>query len=165
MPFTRGPVLVYAGAGQYVTSGVTEYEGRYGRLRIADGFPTDLASVPRLFWALLPPSGVYEKAAVLHDFLCVELAKAHRDRRPPMVSSRDTDGLFRRVAREGGAGLVVRWVLWTGVRWGAVANPARRAGWWRDAPAVAAITAVGLAVALAAAWGVHEAVDQLLALL
>lgn len=33
------------------------------------GFVTDFASVPRLFWTLLPPDGVYTYAAVLHDFL------------------------------------------------------------------------------------------------
>jgi hypothetical protein len=164
MPFTQGPVLVYAGAGRYMTSGVTEYVGGSDRFRIGDGFPTDLASVPRIFWALLPPHGVYEQAAVLHDWLCVELAAARRGRRPPMVSSRDTDGLFRRVAREGGAGLVVRWLLWVGVRWGALVNPARRAGWWRDAPAVLALTTCGVVV-LATLLGVRAAVDQLLELL
>lgn len=32
------------------------------------GFKTDLASVPRLFWAILPPHGTYGKAAVVHDY-------------------------------------------------------------------------------------------------
>lgn len=33
------------------------------------GTVTDFASVPRLFWILMPPDGVYTQAAVLHDFL------------------------------------------------------------------------------------------------
>ena len=33
------------------------------------GFKTDFASIPRLFWRVLPPCGAYGKAAVLHDFL------------------------------------------------------------------------------------------------
>ena len=33
------------------------------------GFKTDLASVPRIFWVLLPPFGRYSQAAVIHDFL------------------------------------------------------------------------------------------------
>jgi hypothetical protein len=115
---------------------------------IPSDFPTDLASVPRIFWALLPPSGVYEKAAVVHDWLCVHLGTDDC-----IVSARDADGIFRRIAREGGAGLLTRWLLWTGVRWGALFNPHRRAGWWRDAPAVLAITAVGLAATLLA---VHD---------
>lgn len=33
------------------------------------GFVTDLASVPRILWTLLPPHGRYAKAAILHDYL------------------------------------------------------------------------------------------------
>lgn len=33
------------------------------------GFTTDFASVPRLFWTILPPDGTYTQAAVLHDYL------------------------------------------------------------------------------------------------
>lgn len=38
-------------------------------VRVPKGFKTDLASIPRLFWVLLPKSGPYDRAAVLHDFL------------------------------------------------------------------------------------------------
>lgn len=33
------------------------------------GFPTDFASVPRFFWRLIPPGGLYAGAAAIHDFL------------------------------------------------------------------------------------------------
>lgn len=33
------------------------------------GFQTDLASIPRGLWNVLPKSGPYDKAAVIHDFL------------------------------------------------------------------------------------------------
>lgn len=33
------------------------------------GFVTDLASIPRVFWDVLPPFGNYTEAAVIHDFL------------------------------------------------------------------------------------------------
>lgn len=33
------------------------------------GFVTDLASVPRMFWAVFPPCGKYTPAAVIHDYL------------------------------------------------------------------------------------------------
>ncbi|MCP4647510.1 MAG: DUF1353 domain-containing protein [bacterium] len=33
------------------------------------GFVTDFASVPRLFWRILPPFGKYAPAAVIHDYL------------------------------------------------------------------------------------------------
>ena len=32
-------------------------------------FETDFASVPRLFWTILPPDGKYTQAATLHDYL------------------------------------------------------------------------------------------------
>jgi hypothetical protein len=33
------------------------------------GTVTDLASVPRLLWAIFPPHGKYAKAAIVHDYL------------------------------------------------------------------------------------------------
>ncbi len=36
---------------------------------VPKGFETDFASVPRLFWMLVPPDGKYTQAAVLHDFI------------------------------------------------------------------------------------------------
>lgn len=33
------------------------------------GFITDFASIPQLFWNILPPWGRYGKAAVVHDYL------------------------------------------------------------------------------------------------
>jgi len=33
------------------------------------GFVTDLASIPRPFWSLLRPDGLYAYAAILHDYL------------------------------------------------------------------------------------------------
>ena len=33
------------------------------------GFRTDFASVPRLFWIIFPPDGLYTQSAVLHDYL------------------------------------------------------------------------------------------------
>jgi hypothetical protein len=33
------------------------------------GFETDLASIPRFFWRVLPPLGTYSEPAVVHDWL------------------------------------------------------------------------------------------------
>ncbi|EJQ8214212.1 DUF1353 domain-containing protein [Salmonella enterica] len=38
-------------------------------ISVPAGFVTDLASVPRVFWILLPPDGKYAKAAIIHDYL------------------------------------------------------------------------------------------------
>jgi len=40
-----------------------------GRIEIEEGFDTDYASVPRLFWNLYPPDGRYSPAAWIHDWL------------------------------------------------------------------------------------------------
>lgn len=37
---------------------------------IPKGYLTDGASVPRVFWSLLPPWGKYGQAVVVHDYLC-----------------------------------------------------------------------------------------------
>lgn len=39
------------------------------KLTVPAGFITDFASVPRIFWNIFPPWGMYGKAAVLHDWL------------------------------------------------------------------------------------------------
>ena len=38
-------------------------------IRVPVGFVTDFASIPRFFWRILPPTGQYGKAAVIHDYL------------------------------------------------------------------------------------------------
>ena len=37
-------------------------------IRVDKGYITDLASIPRIFWPILPPHGNYGKAAVIHDY-------------------------------------------------------------------------------------------------
>lgn len=46
------------------------------------GFQSDLASVPRLFWAIVPPYGKHLEASIMHDYLCYSgwsRAKADRE--------------------------------------------------------------------------------------
>ena len=40
-----------------------------GQIKVPKGFKTDLASIPRFLWILLPPFGRYSQAAVIHDYL------------------------------------------------------------------------------------------------
>ena len=112
------------------------YRGRRDTFVVPAGFRTDFASVPRVVVWLFPRFGRYTMAAVLHDWLVTEgLAGG-------LVSARDADGLFRRVLREEGVPPLRRWLMWTGVRWGALLTPGRRAGWWLDAPRVLALSVV-----------------------
>jgi hypothetical protein len=43
--------------------------GDYKAVTVPTGFVTDLASVPRIFWSILQPDGLYAYAAVVHDYL------------------------------------------------------------------------------------------------
>lgn len=158
------------------------YQGAREVFTAPRGFRTDFASVPRWLCWLVPHMGLWNKAAVIHDLLCTDLhryrleVQALRHRgwsakqaatipTPPLASATDTDGLFRQMMRRSGVGLATRWAMWAAVRWAALANPARRAGWWTTAPDVLTITAVWLIAALALAAGVGLLAAQLLTLL
>jgi hypothetical protein len=49
------------------------------QLVIPAGFDTDFASIPRVFWNVLPPYGKYGKAAVVHDYLYREQPGTRKD--------------------------------------------------------------------------------------
>lgn len=46
-----------------------DHLGSTERVIIPIGFITDFASIPRALWRVLPPTGKYGKAAVIHDWL------------------------------------------------------------------------------------------------
>jgi len=166
MPFDSPDVYAYIREdGTYVLTQPLTYHGRDETFTVPAAFDTDLASVPSFLTWLVPIAGVGDRAAILHDWLCVHLDDYWHDLHnphcsepapdgPPPANSRDTDGIFRRCLRELGVPTVRRWLYWTGVRWGALANPARRAGWAKDAPLVAAISLCALPVVLLASIGV-----------
>lgn len=60
--------------GIWRTAEPLEYRFEGVQLRVPRGFQTDLASVPRILWPILPPWGHYTAAAVLHDWLYIEQA-------------------------------------------------------------------------------------------
>lgn len=70
------------------------------------GFKSDLASVPRIFWRILPPFGSYSTAAVIHDWLCVTKA----------VSRREADEAFREAMIMTGVPLITRSIMYWAVR-------------------------------------------------
>ncbi len=71
-------------------------------VRVPHGFQTDFASIPRIFWAILPPTGTYGKAAVLHDQMY---------RFPHMLTPTVTRLQADRTLREAMSALKVNW--WT----------------------------------------------------
>ncbi len=72
--------------------------------------PTDFASVPRILTWLIPPSGRYTPAAVLHDYFC---DVGHPERHA-------ADGLFRRAMGDLGVPTVRRYLMWAAVRCGSL---------------------------------------------
>lgn len=46
---------------------------------VPPGFITNFASVPRIFWSIIPPYGKYGKASVIHDY-CYKTACYNRKR-------------------------------------------------------------------------------------
>jgi hypothetical protein len=114
------------------------YQGDTDRWVIPAGTWTDFASVPKFLAWFAPHEGVYTPAAVLHDMFCEHgIADG-------LISARDADQVFMRVMRELGVGRLQRRLMWVGVRWGALVSPVRRAGWWRDAPAVLGLSLAAL---------------------
>jgi hypothetical protein len=57
------------------------------------GYLTDGASVPAIFWGMLPPWGIYGQAAVLHDYLC-EFLSITRNGVPERISRKQADQIF-----------------------------------------------------------------------
>ena len=42
--------------------------GRFAPVEAPRGFVTDLASIPRVLWPIMPPTSRYTHAAIIHDF-------------------------------------------------------------------------------------------------
>lgn len=76
-------------------------------IKIPAGFLTDFASVPRLLWNVMPPTGMYGKAAVIHDYLY---------RTPQMATRAEADNVFKEAMQALGVGWWTRQVMYRGVR-------------------------------------------------
>lgn len=127
------------------------------------GFVTDLTTVPRFLHWLILPYGAYTRAAVLHDWLLAGLAgSGSRTRQVAVgsdnqpITSRDTDGIFRRVMEDLGVPWAKRWVMWAAVRVAALFNSRRSYGrdFHKDALRVFGIALLAAPVILPGAIGV-----------
>lgn len=120
------------------------YEDRGLVYHVPSGYETDFATVPRVIWWLVPTSGDYTPATVIHDALITEWLRRGQ------VSSRDTDRIFREAMAALGVSLPRRWLMWVGVRWGALGNKKRRAGSWATLPGLLALSLLALPFVLPA---------------
>ena len=80
----------------------------YEYITIPAGYATDFASVPRMFWRIFPPSGIYRRAALVHDWLC--------DEAPHTCNDRDAAKVFYEAMRDIGVPWVKRKLMYRAVR-------------------------------------------------
>lgn len=73
---------------------------------VPEGFKTDFASIPRIFWILLPPWGEYSKAAVVHDYFYA----TH------IVSRKEADDLFLELMKYYKVSFIKRQAIYIAVR-------------------------------------------------
>lgn len=92
--------------GGWVLMQELAYRGAFDRMVVPAGFVTDFASVPRVFWGLIPPYGKHTRAAVVHDWL-------YAMGEVPRIQA---DGIFRRIMRECGVGRAKRWTMYLALR-------------------------------------------------
>ena len=79
------------------------------RVVVLKGFTTDFASIPRLLWNILPPAGLYGKAAVIHD--CLYRTKG-------LATRAEADRVLLEAMGVSGVGRLTRWTIYLGVRVG-----------------------------------------------
>lgn len=135
--FTTPLELIYLDGCKWEVHQPFEYHlgvlGGPERVLIPAGFITDFASIPRMLWPVLPPTGQYGKAAVIHDWLyqhrTVEVYPSTTVMGAPLVQS-NTIPTMRLVDRgeadhillEGMQALKVGWftrsTIYSGVRTG-----------------------------------------------
>jgi len=92
---------------------VFRYHSSFGTVAIPKGFLSDGASIPRIFWNIFSPFGLYLKAALIHDFLYSkdsdELFKCDR---------KTADLIFKEAMYNLGIGWVKRNTIYRAVRLG-----------------------------------------------
>ena len=88
---------------------------RRGLFRVAAGFVTDFASVPRGFWNVFPRQGRWSAAAVLHDAAYRGCLQDRCRRRVTLIRPL-ADRLFLEAMRASGVNRVTAWLMYTAVR-------------------------------------------------
>lgn len=87
-----------------------------GTFFVPAGFETDLASIPRVLWNVLPPIGKYDAAAVLHDFYYRNPRQLMRHGEMPTRS--EADSVLNEAMGVLGVPAQQRWMIYLGVRLG-----------------------------------------------
>ena len=110
------------------------------------GFVTDFASTPRAIWAVLPPFGTYQLAAVVHDFLYWDQG----------CTREQADALLRAGMAESRVEPLKRDAIWQAVRKGGEAAWTKNAG-EKQAGLPRIIPAADLKIPALAVWQEYRA--------
>jgi hypothetical protein len=78
------------------------------------GYLTDGASVPKIFWNIIPPWGIYGQAAVVHDLLC-EYLTVLENGRPVAISRAQCDSILNEAMRDLGVPTLKRLAIYYSV--------------------------------------------------
>jgi len=97
--------------GKRVLLADLRFYGNGSYVCIPAGFETDYASVPRLLWNILPPTGPWTYPSVLHDWLYANAGIDWYDRE-------EADNAFLEAMLAVGVGKLRAYVMWAGVRLG-----------------------------------------------
>ena len=63
----------FVGNGIWIVTEPLVYITKQGEsISVPAGFPTDLASIPRPLWWILPPTGDYLPATIVHDLAVLD---------------------------------------------------------------------------------------------
>lgn len=84
------------------------YDAYFIFIEVPVGFETDLGSVPRMFWNILPPIGPASLGFVVHDYLY--------STQP--CSRFEADGVLLRAMKATKTHWAARWAIYLGVRFG-----------------------------------------------
>ncbi|RAK50957.1 DUF1353 domain-containing protein [Phenylobacterium deserti] len=93
-------------------------------ITVPKGFVTDLASIPRWAWTLVPPDGPWVKGAVIHDFLYATRGTGAWKRQPAgntreaPYTRAEADWILRDALENRGVDVLRRNVIWLAVRLG-----------------------------------------------
>lgn len=77
-------------------------------IEVPAGFITDLASIPRILYAVFPVNGLHREAAILHDYLYEK----------QVFKRAKCDIIFLGAMKSSGVDFMTRWSFYLGVRIG-----------------------------------------------
>lgn len=100
-------VLEYLDGKNYRLVYSFQYDSSVGTFTVPADFVTDFASIPKFLWNVLPPTGHYGKAAVVHDYLY---------RTKDAASKEIADAIFLEAMAALGVGFWTRYTMYLAVR-------------------------------------------------